>query len=175
MGEGKNLAVTEDGAKYNKLERPDDLLPTPQSEEDVVVAQAAPEASTKRKLDDNDAAGIEPERKKGRKRLKDDEDLDQPGGSGLGAEVRRNFNPEYGRQEQFPGIDEDNFSDGSMNEAMAYLRSVRYVNLLSTASHSPVNLSPEPKPPPSQSSSSPRLPKSLKANSTLPCSTHVKI
>lgn len=117
-----NTAVTTNGAKYNKLKRPDDFLEVTASANEGAKPDIAHTIAPKRSLDDAD--------------LSDDDDFDEveeqnkrPRLQNVREGRKKGFRPpvgENGMQSMFPGmIDDGNISDDSTNEALAYLRSVR--------------------------------------------------
>ncbi|KAH7381668.1 hypothetical protein BKA66DRAFT_570794 [Pyrenochaeta sp. MPI-SDFR-AT-0127] len=107
-----NFAVTKDGETYNKLQRPDDYLTSPTSHPPPRIATTfLPGHQNKRKRGQNDASG--------NKRMKEEHNLSRPNNGGP---VR-----ECGMRAMLPGVDDDEqHSDNSTNEAIAYLRSVRF-------------------------------------------------
>lgn len=140
---GVNKAVTEDGATYNRLRRPDDYLQ---------LLTAPPPAPVKRKLDAVQVPGEQGEEQPGRKRPREranqdwdaqagadakevlaEEDVKHKAGTStrgpLRGDARRVFRPvkENGMQTMFPGLDDDSASDAddTTKDALAYLRSVR--------------------------------------------------
>jgi hypothetical protein len=120
---GVNAAVTEDGARYNKLKRPDDLYTAtaPTKTESTCTTPLLNESS-KRTLDeaDIDDDGDEEPSKRSRMQNLRTAAFDQ--------NRSRVYHPpaDNGQQSMFPGlIDDGDVSDDSMNEALAYLRSVR--------------------------------------------------
>ncbi|KAF2805307.1 uncharacterized protein BDZ99DRAFT_502151 [Mytilinidion resinicola] len=138
---GRNLAVTKDGAKYNKLTRPDDLS-------DLIpkaTSAAPPMDSAKRKLDELNPANAdtdeEPHSKRARpSELPPQEEYHLAVASTQQREAiintRKSIKPKLGaRNEKYgqaqgigPGLDEwddGDATDSSTNEAMQYLRSVR--------------------------------------------------
>ncbi|KAJ4358654.1 uncharacterized protein N0V89_003238 [Didymosphaeria variabile] len=123
---GVNMAVTEDGAAYNKLRRPDDYLQSltaqypakselpPAKRKFEAVATADHEdgqaPNTKRSREEHASAGATCAR-------------------AVAGDKRRVFRPvkENGMQTMFPGLDDDSASDedDTTRDALAYLRSVR--------------------------------------------------
>jgi len=113
-----NLAVTKDGQAYNKLQRPDNYLdpatPLPPS---LPAATPPTTHSSKRKLGKDATPG--------NKRFKANGDRAYPAydRTRLGASGPPN---DCGMRTMLPGLDdEEQLSDDSMNEALAYLRGVR--------------------------------------------------
>ncbi|PVH94557.1 hypothetical protein DM02DRAFT_539218 [Periconia macrospinosa] len=107
---GVNMAVTSDGAAYNKLRRPDMFASPTQS----------PGESSKRKHDGSEIYDERPYEK----RIKNTTNFQ----NSLSADPRRISRPirENGMQTMFPGLDgEEDIEDETMQEALAYLRSVR--------------------------------------------------
>lgn len=123
---GVNMAVTSDGSAYNKLRRPDTFAPPPTKSSPRAPSHAAP---SKRKYDDNDVDndGYDDDFSAGRpreKRFKNTVTPSQP----FSADPHRVVRPvrENGMQTMFPGLDgEEGSEDETMQEALAYLRSVR--------------------------------------------------
>lgn len=130
---GANLAVTEDGATYNKLRRPDNFIASitsPQNED--AVPALVPADSAKRTLDEADLNGREgdgePDSKRARRQ-------DTPSKANSSQKLydaqartrkRQPLNMDTGMHSMFPGmLDEGEFSDEDTVEALAYLRSVR--------------------------------------------------
>lgn len=115
---GINMAVTENGAKYNKLSRPEvfieSLSTNPAPRDPAAPVEAANTKRTVDKANLNDDGSREEKPKRSRTQ-------------------QRATNAESGMQSMFPGmLDEAELSDDSTtNEALAYLRSVRYDNLAS--------------------------------------------
>ncbi|CAO2657671.1 Nn.00g037970.m01.CDS01 [Neocucurbitaria sp. VM-36] len=109
---GFNLAVTKDGGAYNKLQRPDDyLLPTTVSHLPPLGAVVPPTAYSGKRKRGQDAAP-------GSKRARADASFAR---TIAGATVK-----ECGMRPMLPGGNEDEqLSDDSTNEALAYLRGVR--------------------------------------------------
>jgi len=112
---GVNLAVTKDGETYNKLQRPSDYLASTQS---ILPPLATVSSSTvtnsKRKRDQNDESG--------NKRLRNDRNTQNCKGRLRAPQTYQ----EHGIQTVLPGLDgEEQLSDESTSEALAYLRSVR--------------------------------------------------
>lgn len=125
---GPNLAVTRDGARYNKLTRPDDFIaglaaPNPDIEEAPVSAPRKTTESTKRTLDEADNGdGSEGEESRKRTRI-----ARGTVNSKSRSKARQPLDMDYGMHSMFPGmVDDGDMSDESTNEALAYLRSVRY-------------------------------------------------
>ncbi|KAF2109714.1 hypothetical protein BDV96DRAFT_651685 [Lophiotrema nucula] len=131
---GVNLAVTEDGAPYNKLSRPTDYLdslagnapPAPPKPTTVAAKPPTPE-SNKRKLEDVEDAGSDSDSDSNSKRLKADNAQKELWSRGKrDTTINRRMNPDTNMQIQFPGLDSaGNTSDEDTTEALAYLRSVR--------------------------------------------------
>jgi hypothetical protein len=138
---GRNLAVTKDGASYNKLSRPDDLTdPAPNSS-----SAAPPMDSAKRKLEELGRSNASTDDGNYRKRarpseLPTQEEYDETAASAPKREpiinMRKSIKPKlparnekYGQAQGIgSGLDEwddGSATDGSTNEAMRYLRSVR--------------------------------------------------
>ncbi|KAF2488970.1 hypothetical protein BU16DRAFT_545104 [Lophium mytilinum] len=138
---GQNLAVTKDGARYNKLTRPDDLcdpIPKPAS-------AAPPMDSAKRKLDElnptHGYADEEPHSKRARpSEPPPQEEYDLAAASFDQREAiintRKSTKPKLGARNEKYGqaqgigqglddLDDGNATDNSTREAMQYLRSVR--------------------------------------------------
>ncbi|EMD65332.1 hypothetical protein COCSADRAFT_35389 [Bipolaris sorokiniana ND90Pr] len=112
---GVNLAVTKDGESYNKLSRPDDYListqPPPPSAS-AVPALAIP--GSKRKHEQENASET--------KRAKTDRNNSRAKGKSRANEQFR----ELGVRSVLPGLGgEEHLTDESIDEAVAYLRSVR--------------------------------------------------
>jgi hypothetical protein len=108
---GVNLAVTEDGAAYNKLRRPDDYLQSLTTQHPPRPRSELPPA--KRKFEAVAAPGAGGDVQPNTKRSKEEH---------LPKRVKEN-----GMQTMFPGLDDDSASDAddSTRDALAYLRSVR--------------------------------------------------
>ena len=140
-----NMAVTQGGASYNKLTRPDELTSTPNSQHET---SAIPPHSIKRKLDDVEpptaSSDGEPYIKRTRPdSLQPSQELNNastPSSKNSGVEVKssgnyskpqhqpiRPLDPTFGQRRQLPGLDDEEgeFSDSSTNEALTYLRNVR--------------------------------------------------
>lgn len=103
---GVNRAITKDGGTYNKLQRPDNyLMPTTSNLPSLVAGGTIPPPSSKRKRADDVVPGVKRARPEG--------------GSATG-------NRDYGMRAMLPAAeDEEQISDDSTSEALAYLRSVR--------------------------------------------------
>lgn len=121
---GVNLAITEDGAAYNKLRRPDDYLQS-------LTAQPPPKSElppAKRKFGALETTGPEQD---GEPQLKRSREEHAPRASArtLTGDARRVLRPirENGMQTMFPGLDDDSGSDADdiTRDALAYLRNVR--------------------------------------------------
>ncbi|KAL5403332.1 hypothetical protein PMIN03_009954 [Paraphaeosphaeria minitans] len=123
---GVNLAVTEDGAAYNKLRRPDDYL-------ESLTVQHPPKSElppAKRKFEAVAAADLNGNEEPYTKRSREE---DAPRAATMSnralSDVRHAMRPEKqnGLQTMFPGLDDDYASeaDDATREALAYLRSVR--------------------------------------------------
>ena len=105
---GSNLAVTQDGSKY-KLTRPDDY----------VTAPAPKRTMDEANLIDSEHSDNEPSSKRAKEHRSD-----------FPKHIERPMNLHYGMRSVFPGLhddDEEDSSDEMTNEALAYLRSVRYI------------------------------------------------
>ena len=111
---GINRAVTEDGAKYNKLKRPDDFLsfssaaPPP----DEAIKSDIKTESTKRSLEEADISDHEVK----------EEAIKRP------RIQRPPINMDTGMHSMFPGMldaEAELSDDSTTNEALAYLRGVR--------------------------------------------------
>ncbi|KAF1947240.1 hypothetical protein EJ02DRAFT_449831 [Clathrospora elynae] len=116
---GVNLAVTKDGETYNKLKRPDDYLLSP-SPHPPHLAVASPSAfhSGKRKREQDGAAGS--------KRARAERNSTGHSAGSKGRFPSSDPAREYGMRTMLPGLDaEDQLSDDSTSEAVAYLHSVR--------------------------------------------------
>ena len=130
---GVNLAVTQNGEQYNRLRRPDDFLstmPAPSSSQDALRPSLPLPMVAKRALDTTDTNDENAKDARLRKRTRPNEEQAEDGrhSAPRPANVNRPFNPIYGMQSMFPGImedDDNDLSDESTNEALAYLRSVR--------------------------------------------------
>jgi hypothetical protein len=131
-GAGLNMATTQNGEKYNKLKRPDDLLASMPPPPEVVPALQSSTQSAKRTLDE---AGITAKTndEHDSKRARAPNGVSRAAGQHAhtlfkaeASNVWRPFNMQCGMQAMFP-VDDDDMSDESMNEALAYLRSVRSV------------------------------------------------
>lgn len=122
---GVNLAVTEDGAAYNKLRRPDDYL-------ESLTAEHMPKRElppAKRKLEAV-AADLHDNAEPSTKRPREESAPRVAANPGrLARDSRRVERPvkENGMQTMFPGLDDDSASDAddTTRDALAYLRSVR--------------------------------------------------
>jgi hypothetical protein len=129
---GVNMAITEDGASYNKLKRPDDFM-TPiamPSKEDVPAL--VPVDSAKRTLDEAEFNDEEAHDGHDSKRSRVHDTPTNANSSNklfvaqTRARKRQPLNMETGMHSMFPGmLDEGEFSDEDTVEALAYLRSVR--------------------------------------------------
>lgn len=112
---GVNLAVTKDGGTYNKLSRPDDYLVStqhPPPSGSTVPASAI--SGSKRKHEHESALET--------KRAKTDRNTSRPKTRGRVNDQLR----EPGVRSVLPGLEgEDQLTDESIDEAVAYLRSVR--------------------------------------------------
>ncbi|KAF2438710.1 hypothetical protein P171DRAFT_525835 [Karstenula rhodostoma CBS 690.94] len=124
---GANLAVTEDGAAYNKLRRPDDYL-------ESLTAQHPPKSElppAKRKFEAVAAADLDGDEEPTTKRSREENAPRATAipGRALARDTRHVERPakENGMQTMFPGLDDDSASDAddTTREALAYLRSVR--------------------------------------------------
>lgn len=117
-GPRTNLAVTKDGETYNKLQRPDSFLHT------ATVVGAANERKRERTADDKcsaDATSVNKRAKWHRPGLV----ANEKGSSEVKPQYRSaGAVSECGMRTTLP-IDEEEHSDDSMGEALAYLRSVR--------------------------------------------------
>lgn len=123
---GVNLAVTQDGAAYNKLCRPDDFMANLASQP-APKPDAAPNSdSNKRKLEDAEWTGSTCNDGRGSKRVKE-ECSPKYSSKVPGTDSRRVKRPvgDCGMQTMFPGLDHDDSADEISSEALAYLRSVR--------------------------------------------------
>ncbi|KAF7444753.1 hypothetical protein A1F99_113060 [Pyrenophora tritici-repentis] len=112
---GVNLAVTKDGETYNKLQRPSDYLTSTQSTPPPLGAvSSSAVTNSKRKRDQNDESG--------NKRLRNDGSVQNYKGRSRASQAYQ----EHGIQTVLPGLDgEEQLSDESTGEALAYLQSVR--------------------------------------------------
>ncbi|EUC41263.1 hypothetical protein COCMIDRAFT_106589 [Bipolaris oryzae ATCC 44560] len=109
---GVNLAVTKDGGSYNKLSRPNDYLLSPQPPPPSASALATP--GSKRKHEQENASET--------KRAKTDRNNSRAKGKSRANEPFR----EPGVRSVLPGLEgEEHLTDESIDEAVAYLRSVR--------------------------------------------------
>ncbi|KAL1613207.1 hypothetical protein SLS60_001439 [Paraconiothyrium brasiliense] len=122
---GVNLAVTEDGAAYNKLRRPDDYLQS-------LTAQYPAKSElppAKRKFEAVAIADHEDAPNTKRSREEHAPKKSATSASAVAGDTRRVFRPvkENGMQTMFPGLDDDYASDedDTTRDALAYLRSVR--------------------------------------------------
>lgn len=108
---GVNSAVTKDGETYNKLQRPEDyLIPTTSRPQPIVAASPLATHPSKRKRGQDAATGS--------KRVRAEHGVAQPNIWGPVGEC--------GMRTMLPGVDDDEqLSDDSTREALAYLRSVR--------------------------------------------------
>jgi hypothetical protein len=110
---GLNLAVTEDGAAYNKLRRPDDYLQSLTTQYPPKPTGELPPA--KRKFEAVAAPDARGDGQPNTKRSREEK---------ASKRVKEN-----GMQTMFPGLDDDSASDAdadaSTRDALAYLRSVR--------------------------------------------------
>ena len=130
---GVNLAVTSDGGAYNKLRRPDDLVAglTSQAlnEEGSVPAMPSAANSYKRKIGAADITDSDSDGEPERKRSKEERVFEASHATAkpIAADPRRVKRPvrDCGMQSMFPGLDEEESSDETTMEALAYLRSVR--------------------------------------------------
>ncbi|KAE8831580.1 hypothetical protein HRS9139_05822 [Pyrenophora teres f. teres] len=111
---GVNLAVTKDGETYNKLQRPFDYLTSTQSTPPPLAAvSSSAVTNSKRKRDQNDESG--------NKRLRNDRSVQNHKGRPRASQTYQ----EHGIQTVLPGLDgEEQLSDESTGEALAYLQSV---------------------------------------------------
>lgn len=112
---GLNLAVTKDGQSYNKLQRPADYLTSTQSTPPPLAAvSSSAVTSAKRKREQNDEPGIKrPRNDRNTQNFKERQRAPQK-------------HQEHGIQTVLPGLDgEEQLSDESTGEALAYLHSVR--------------------------------------------------
>lgn len=142
---GANRAITEDGAVYNKLRRPDDYLHS---------LTAPPPPPTKRKFDAVEIEGDQDSEESNNKRSREGFDPGRESNAradtkgqpregnankaranpqaSLAGDTRRISRPvrENGMQTMFPGLDDDSASDAddTTRDALAYLRSVRCVS-----------------------------------------------
>ncbi|EOA81251.1 hypothetical protein ACJQWK_11090 [Exserohilum turcicum] len=111
---GSNLAVTKDGEAYNKLSRPDGYLTSTQPPLPSALAPSPAVASSKRKYEQENAS----ETKRAR--------IDRNGPRSKGQLRAHEQFREPGVRSALPGLDgEEQLSDESIDEAVAYLRSVR--------------------------------------------------
>jgi len=112
---GVNLAVTKDGETYNKLQRPADYLASTQSTlPPLATVPSSAVTNSKRKRDQNDESGS--------KRLRNNRNIQGHKGRPRVPQAYQ----EHGIQTVLPGLDgEEQLSDESTSEALAYLRSVR--------------------------------------------------
>lgn len=123
---GGNLAVTEDGAAYNKLRRPDDYL-------ESLTARPPPKSElppAKRKFEAVATANFEDDQEPHSKRSREQNAPSTATISGRAlSDARRAMRAEKenGMQTMFPGLDDDSASDvdDTTRDALAYLRSVR--------------------------------------------------
>lgn len=118
-----NRATTENGEPYNKLKRPDDFL-TPNASsahhngETTTSRSTEPAKRTREEADISDGEAEDEPNKRPRV---------QNGPIKFGRKSYRPQNTEIGMSSMFPGmLDEGDLSDDATNEALAYLRSVRY-------------------------------------------------
>ncbi|KAH7405789.1 hypothetical protein DE146DRAFT_786992 [Phaeosphaeria sp. MPI-PUGE-AT-0046c] len=124
VGPGVNLATTKDGGTYNKLQRPADYLSlttnAPQKDAPNVHDMSSTSASKrKREYEDNI---------KNQKRTR--ASADRVGGTNSRTGAREIGKPraaDNGMRALLPGLEDDGGSsdEGSMSEALAYLRNVR--------------------------------------------------
>ncbi|KAF2131953.1 hypothetical protein P153DRAFT_364417 [Dothidotthia symphoricarpi CBS 119687] len=134
-GHGVNLAVTKDGGSYNKLQRPGDFLASmsrPPPVEGLITATLPATHAGKRKRNQTASSNVHDlGQVHGSKRTRVNNSAPQPNAvRGLvdGNERSRGFGPtrDCGMRTTLPGLDDDEqLSDESMSEALAYLRSVR--------------------------------------------------
>lgn len=122
-GPGVNLATTKDGGAYNKLQRPADYLALTANAppRDASSTESTPPTSASKRKRESEEDATEPKRTRA--------SLDHKGpkprhGSGEKGKPRVT---ESGMRALLPGLDEDGGSsdEGSMSEALAYLRNVR--------------------------------------------------
>jgi hypothetical protein len=125
---GVNMAVTADGESYNLLRRPDDFVAALSSGQPTDATRPALPPITKtskRKLDaDGDS---DPDTEPANKRSREEGHYGHSRGGSYVADPRRVNRPvgECGMQSMFPELDNDDFSDETTDEALAYLHSVR--------------------------------------------------
>jgi hypothetical protein len=112
---GTNLAITKDGETYNKLSRPDDYLISTQSPLPTASVASAPAIpGNKRKHEQESASET--------KRAKTDRNTSRSKNRTRAHEQFR----EPGVRSVLPGLEgEEQLTDESIDEAVAYLRSVR--------------------------------------------------
>ena len=141
-----NVAVTQGGAGYNKLARPDEFISTSNSQHET--SAIPPRHSIKRKLADAEPPTASSDGEPYIKRTRPDslppsQELDNastPSSKNSGVEVKssgnysklqhqpiRPLDHTFGQRRQLPGLDDEEgeFSDSSTNEALTYLRNVR--------------------------------------------------
>ncbi|KAK7189590.1 hypothetical protein DPSP01_001584 [Paraphaeosphaeria sporulosa] len=123
---GVNLAVTEDGAAYNRLRRPDNYLESLTAQHPL-KSEIPP---AKRKFEAVAAADLDGDKTPYTKRSRADDAPRVASSPGRAlSDTRRVKRPEKenGMQTMFPGLDDDSASDAddTTREALAYLRSVR--------------------------------------------------
>ena len=139
---GTNLAVTEDGAAYNKLRRPDDYLqsltaaPPPHAKRKFEAVGTGSEQDADEPNNKRSREAIEPIRKSHARIGASERPGEEDTANGASANSRESVTgsrnrirpaKENGMQTMFPGLDDDSASDAddTTRDALAYLRSVR--------------------------------------------------
>jgi hypothetical protein len=123
-GSGVNFAITKDGGAYNKLQRPQDYLMTATAlppPKNATHGGAPSQTSTSKRKHEN--ADNTLKHKRSRPKREEAENVDSRPGTANKSSRRTKF----GIQVELPGLDGDCSSDDDIGEALAYLRSVRYV------------------------------------------------
>ena len=111
---GVNLAITKDGATYNKLQRPNGYLTSTQPSSIPSLTASPAVTSGKRKFAQEQVPEV--------KRARIEHNTAH---SKKGSRVLDSYQ-EYGTRTVLPGLDgEEQLSDESTSEALAYLHSVR--------------------------------------------------
>jgi hypothetical protein len=106
-----NLAVTKDGDSYNKLRRPDDYLMSTSRNASPLTTASSPTIHIGKRKSEQDMMSVNKRPKTGRERSRNPESA-----------------WDTGMKTVLPGLyGEDQSTDESMSEAIAYLQSVRYV------------------------------------------------